>query len=147
MTRCTHVTYSFVGLNEDGSVRILDNYHAVVRNGLSRFVALRQKNPNLKVLVSMGGWNEGSERYSLVVNDRSKRARLVTSVYEFILKYGFDGFDFDWEYPATRGGAASDYVWCTQDCHQKQFHIGLFSRSLTSPFCVSCANVSAPINS
>lgn len=110
VNRCTHITYSFIGLNEDGTVRILDNTHAVIRNGLSRFVALRKKQPTIKVLVSMGGWNEGSERYSRVVGDRVKRGRLVNSVYDFIYKYEFDGFDFDWEYPAKRGGNAGDYV-------------------------------------
>lgn len=110
MNSCTHVTYSFIGLNDDGTTRILDNTHAVQRNGLTRFVDLRKKQPKLKVLVSMGGWSEGSERYSKVIGDRVKRARLVNSVYDFVVKYRFDGFDFDWEYPAKRGGAASDYV-------------------------------------
>ena len=58
----------------------------------------------------MGGWNEGSERYSRVINDPTRRTRLVNSVYDFLVQHRFDGFDFDWEYPAERGGAASDYV-------------------------------------
>lgn len=110
VNRCTHITYSFIGLNEDGTVRILDNTHAILWNGLARFVALRQRQPRLKVLVSMGGWNEGSQRYSQVMADRAKRNRLVNSVFDFIVKYGFDGFDFDWEYPAKRDGVPGDYV-------------------------------------
>lgn len=34
--------------------------------GFRKFVDLKNKNPNLKVLISMGGWNEGSEKYSKV---------------------------------------------------------------------------------
>lgn len=29
-------------------------------------------------------------------------------VLRFITYYGFDGFDFDWEYPTTRGGIPAD---------------------------------------
>lgn len=63
----------------------------------------------------MGGWNEGSERYSRVVGDPVRRTRLVNSIYDFLIFHGFDGFDFDWEYPARRGGVPNDYVcqfWC-----------------------------------
>lgn len=31
-----------------------------------RFVALKEINPDLKVIVAVGGWNEGSEDYSNV---------------------------------------------------------------------------------
>lgn len=32
----------------------------------------------------------------------------VESVINFIVYYGFDGFDFDWEYPTQRGGITND---------------------------------------
>lgn len=58
----------------------------------------------------MGGWEEGSERYSRVVNNPTTRAEMVRSIHDFIRGWGFDGFDFDWEYPAERGGHPNDYV-------------------------------------
>lgn len=64
----------------------------------------------MKVLISMGGWNEGSERYSRVVRDPTLRYQLVTSLLAFVNKWTFDGVDFDWEYPAQRGGSPDDYV-------------------------------------
>lgn len=63
---------------------------------------LKTQNVNLKVLASLGGWNEGSEKYSKVVEDPVKRAVLVNAVISFLSKYGFDGLDFDWEYPSRR---------------------------------------------
>lgn len=58
----------------------------------------------------MGGWNEGSITYSSVVNSPSLRTTFVNSIYDFVIRNKFDGFDFDWEYPALRGGIASDKV-------------------------------------
>lgn len=43
--------------------------------------------------------------------DPAKRAIFVNSAVNFLITYGFDGFDFDWEYPANRGGAITDKVW------------------------------------
>lgn len=85
---CTHVTYAFVGLNEDGSVRILDHNNEVQKMALSRFTGLRKINPKLKVLVSMGGWNEGSERYSRVIGRKGLRNKLVNSINDFLKKVG-----------------------------------------------------------
>jgi GH18 family chitinase len=65
---------------------------------------LKQKNPNLKVLASMGGWNEGSTKYSHVAADPEKRATMVQSVLKYMEKHGFDGLDLDWEYPGQCGG-------------------------------------------
>lgn len=45
-----------------------------------------------------------------MVSDPAQRAKFTASVVDFLLKYNFDGFDFDWEYPANRGGVASDKV-------------------------------------
>lgn len=44
------------------------------------------------------------------MRDPTKRARLVNNIQTFLLRWGFDGFDFDWEYPARRGGIVSDAV-------------------------------------
>ncbi|KAI4468380.1 chitinase [Holotrichia oblita] len=71
---------------------------------------LRNKNPNLKALAAIGGWNEGSTTYSAMVGSASCRATFIASVIKFMDTYGFDGFDLDWEYPAQRGGAAADKI-------------------------------------
>ncbi|KAJ8949527.1 hypothetical protein NQ317_016163 [Molorchus minor] len=70
--------------------------------GFHNLVALKQSNPNLKVMVSMGGWNEGSGKYSQLAADPIKRQVLAKDVLRFIQEHGFDGFDLDWEYPGLR---------------------------------------------
>lgn len=107
---CTHLIYTFVGLNSDGSIRILDPQNEIVNDALGRFSRLKQKNPSLKLLVAIGGWNQGSVVYSQVTNNPALRAKLVTNIVNLVQQYNLDGFDLDWEYPAQRGGAASDRV-------------------------------------
>ncbi|KAL3289217.1 hypothetical protein HHI36_003651 [Cryptolaemus montrouzieri] len=105
---CTHIYYSFVGLNDDGTVNILDTWEAFGLRQLLHLRRLRHKNKDLKLIVSMGGWNEGSETYSRVSGDPALRKTMISSVISFLKEKRFDGFDLDWEYPAQRGGAKAD---------------------------------------
>lgn len=71
----------------------------------SRFTTgLKEKNPSLKTIIAIGGWNEGSEKYSAMASNEASRNTFVDSVVHFLEKHNFDGLDLDWEYPSTRGG-------------------------------------------
>ncbi|KAG5866780.1 hypothetical protein JTB14_015364 [Gonioctena quinquepunctata] len=109
-TLCTHLIYSFVGLStaNNGSVVSLDSYLDITLGNLIAFNALKTQNTNLKTLLAIGGWNEGSAKYSTVAASASLRAAFIQSALEWVQTYGFDGFDLDWEYPAQRGGATTD---------------------------------------
>ncbi|CAG9859954.1 unnamed protein product [Phyllotreta striolata] len=105
---CTHINFAFVELYENGSLYIVDPWESNSKsdggnyNGFQDLVNLRQQNPNLNVLVSLGGWNEGSKNFSVVCADEAKRQILVGEVMRLIAKYNFDGLDIDWEYPTLR---------------------------------------------
>ncbi|XP_044744290.1 chitinase-like protein 3 [Coccinella septempunctata] len=105
---CTHVIYTFLGIENDGRLKILDPWLELDLRNLERFNSLKKQNTNLKTLIAVGGWNEGSVKYSAVASDPLKRATLIDSAINILETYGFDGFDIDWEYPAQRGGSAAD---------------------------------------
>lgn len=113
-TLCTHLIYTFVGLGEGGKVNVLDSWNDLEDNygkgAFKRFVKLKERNPAAKTLVAIGGWNEGSTKYSDMVANDGVRAQFVQNVVAFVKKYGFDGFDLDWEYPNQRGGKPADVV-------------------------------------
>ncbi|XP_049851978.1 acidic mammalian chitinase-like [Schistocerca gregaria] len=114
---CSHIIYSFVGIRGDtGEVVSLDerlDYGAGTEEtgglrGFLNFTDLKKKNPNLRTSLAIGGWNEGSEKYSTVSNDPVKRRKFIESTVSLLQEYNFDGFDLDWEYPNQRGGSPVD---------------------------------------
>ncbi|KAF2880906.1 hypothetical protein ILUMI_25264 [Ignelater luminosus] len=107
-TLCTHLIYTFVGLDRSGSIKILDSWQDIDLGGYKRFNALKERNPNVKTLIAIGGWNEGSEVYSYVASSPQLRTTFVNNALNFVRTHGFDGFDLDWEYPGQRGGSPSD---------------------------------------
>ena len=110
---CTHLVYSFAGLDiETSAIKTLDAWLDLEDNyglqGFKKATELRLTWPHLKVMIAIGGWNEGSEKYSRMAADSDKRAAFVRSAVEFLRVHGFDGLDLDWEYPGKRGGTAAD---------------------------------------
>lgn len=105
---CTHLIYSFVGINTDGTINILDTKLEITDGNLANFNALKKQNTALKTLVAVGGWNEGSAKFSNVAASATLRNSFIQSALQLVQTYGFDGFDLDWEYPGQRGGATVD---------------------------------------
>merc|ERR1719242_43351 len=110
---CTHLIYSFAGLDTaKWTIKSLDTWMDLETDyglaGFRKATDLRNTWKHLKVMIAIGGWNEGSTKYSQMARDDKKRAKFVNGTVEFLKKYKFDGLDLDWEYPAKRGGSAED---------------------------------------
>ena len=69
-------------------------------DGMRRTIALKQKNPNLKVLFSVGGWTAGGWIFSQMAQTEGTRLMFIRSAVHFLKHFGFDGLDLDWEFPA-----------------------------------------------
>lgn len=69
---------------------------------LHKILALKKDNPELKVIVSMGGAGENASRgWGEMTGNDSLRSLFVADCKRQVDEYGLDGLDFDWEFPAT----------------------------------------------
>lgn len=106
----THLNYSF-GLvyndeKDETNAALKDpaRLHQIwlspkVQADLRKIPALRRQNPELKVLLSVGGW--GARGFSGAAASEESRAAFIRSAQEIVAQYGLDGIDLDWEYPVN----------------------------------------------
>lgn len=98
--RLTHVNFAFARIDASGRVAFQDERFG---EAIRSLVALKARNPMLKVLVSVGGWQaDGFSDAALSARSRDTFAR---SAVEFIRLHRLDGIDVDWEYPGQGVGA------------------------------------------
>ncbi len=64
---------------------------------LQRLVALKTRDPHLKVDISVGGWAAGG--FSEAAGTAVGRKLFADSAARLVAEYGADGLDIDWEYP------------------------------------------------
>lgn len=87
------VIYAFAEIKSDGTLFIPTPRY------LRQLLALRQDNPDLRVIVAIGGW--GQDGFSDAAQTPSSRYNFAREVNALIKQYNLDGIDIDWEYPAN----------------------------------------------
>lgn len=100
VSRLTHINYAFATIDSD--LKLALGYPDVDPENIRILNSLKQTNPDLKTLISVGGWN-WSGRFSDAALTEESRSAFADSCVDFIVKYGFDGVDLDWEYPVSGG--------------------------------------------
>lgn len=102
--KLTHLCYSFTHLRANKIALSNARDSSTLRN----CVALKKRNPDLKVIVSMGGWT-GCFPCSEVFSQDSSRKIFASSVKKLLNDFGADGLDLDWEYPTIPGPPGHSY--------------------------------------
>ena len=98
--RLTHINLAF-GKVKDGLLSMHELKH------ISEVRRIRALNPDLKIVLSIGGWGAGG--FSIMSRTEAGRRAFAASCLAEVEKYGLDGIDIDWEYPCDNSaGIDSD---------------------------------------
>lgn len=103
--KLTHIIYSFLKIKEDTLTVANEKQEKTLR----QLVALKDKYPQLKIMVSIGGWGGCAPCSELFASEKHRSTFAKTTV-AFFKKYKVDGLDLDWEYPSIEGYPGHQYM-------------------------------------
>lgn len=96
--KLTHINYAFANIRNGEMVEGFENDAQV----LSILNGLKQRNPKLKLLISVGGWTWSND-FSDVALTAASRKKFAESAVAFVERHQLDGLDVDWEFPGQKG--------------------------------------------
>jgi chitinase len=96
--KLSHIILSFLNISHDS----LTFKNEKQENTLKSLVSLKTQYPDLKIMVSIGGWG-GCPQCSNLFASAEHRDMFAKITVELFNKYGADGIDLDWEYPTIAG--------------------------------------------
>ena len=97
--RLSHINYAFIDIKDN---RAWLHNEATDTINLRKLSELKKINPDLKILISIGGWSWSKNFSDATLTDTSTRNFALSSI-DIVSKYNLDGVDIDWEYPGLIG--------------------------------------------
>jgi len=97
--RLSHINYAFIDIKDNRAW--LHNETTDTIN-LRKLSELKKINPDLKILISIGGWSWSKNFSDATLTDTSTR-NFALSAVDIVSKFNLDGIDIDWEYPGMIG--------------------------------------------
>ncbi len=124
VSQVTHINYAFADIcwKETGTnpLNVCQNENLPLQKGyvydgemiigdpaadpgnFAAFSDIKQANPHLKMMVSVGGWS-WSKSFSDMAAEEITRRTFANSAVKYLREYKLDGLDIDWEYPVEGG--------------------------------------------
>ncbi|GAU94833.1 hypothetical protein RvY_06543 [Ramazzottius varieornatus] len=105
---CTHLIYAFAVI-KNGELTAFDPTVDLDGDGqyggYNKFNQITKRARPVITLLAVGGWNAGSKEFSDVAASEETRQIFAEQTVTYLRRYGFQGLDVDWEYPADREGS------------------------------------------
>ncbi len=135
--KLTHINYSFLLPNSDGSLRPLDNI-----SKMQQLVSLGHAQ-GVKILIAVGGWMDGNDSaFTTLAANPTTRTNFINNLVNFVDQYELDGVDMDWEYP-QEGNEPQNFELLMQELGQAMHSRG---KLLTAAVVVSGWNADGVLN-
>ena len=90
--KLTHVNLAFGKIDSEGKI------YTKLKN-LNELERIRKYNPEIKFLISLGGWGNGG--FSEAAMTEESRKFFNEEAIRFMKEHKLDGIDIDWEYPTS----------------------------------------------
>lgn len=103
----THVNYGFIIIDEDGNLASNDPWadygddkEGGGRNYINQIIQYANEHDTY-TMFSIGGWNNSvyDKGFDIITETPEIMDRFTTQIVDFLLEFGFDGVDVDWEFP------------------------------------------------
>ncbi|CAG5126646.1 unnamed protein product, partial [Candidula unifasciata] len=102
---CTHIIFAYADIR---ATNITPNeFNDVIM--YTRLNRLKRDNPSLQIILAVGGWAAGGERFSRLVSREASMNQFTTNLINYTRRHGLDGINIDWQYP-TAGDRGSDVI-------------------------------------
>lgn len=105
----THINVAFAMLHCDGRITV-DNLKVI----MDQMQQIRTWNPDIKIMASVVTAHGEADAFTLCAADPALRKAVAASCQQLITEHGFDGVDFDWEFPCFPSNGMS----CSPDDKQ-----------------------------
>ncbi|KAI0190613.1 glycoside hydrolase family 18 protein [Astrocystis sublimbata] len=106
----THLNVAFGYINSAFKVTNMDGVSPEIYRAAANVKSI---NPDVKVSIALGGWSFSDPGpwqsiFPTMVSSSANRKKFITNLMGFLSEYGYDGVDFDWEYPGAEDRGGSD---------------------------------------
>ncbi|MEW2529121.1 glycosyl hydrolase family 18 protein [Streptomyces sp. NPDC047071] len=143
-TKVTHINYAFAHVKDDkisvgdtsdpknpatgmtwpGNPRAEMDDSLPYKGHFNLLTKYKKRHPAVKTLISVGGWAETREFYSMATHadgsvNQGGIDTFADSVVDFLQRYGFDGVDIDYEYPTALPKTGNPKDWDVSDPRRK----------------------------
>uniref|UniRef100_A0A8C9PZG5 Oviduct-specific glycoprotein n=1 Tax=Spermophilus dauricus TaxID=99837 RepID=A0A8C9PZG5_SPEDA len=102
---CTHLIFAFASMRNNQIVPETLQDEKIL---YPQFNKLKERNRELKTLLSIGGWNFGTLRFTSMLHTFGNREKFINSAISLLRTYNFDGLDLFFLYPGLRNSPTHD---------------------------------------
>uniref|UniRef100_A0A8C5ZCQ3 Oviduct-specific glycoprotein n=1 Tax=Marmota marmota marmota TaxID=9994 RepID=A0A8C5ZCQ3_MARMA len=102
---CTHLIFAFASMSNNQIVPETLQDEKIL---YPQFNKLKERNRELKTLLSIGGWNFGTLRFTSMLHTFDNREKFINSAISLLRTHNFDGLDLFFLYPGLRNSPTHD---------------------------------------